>query len=85
MAGLPLLGEFGCTKPRLRLYLGNRGRLDSFPDLVVPPSPGAACDPFGIERSPFDTSQGPGRAASFHPARLGRCRQIDISRDSCRR
>ena len=53
--------------------------------LVVQPSPGAACDPFGIVRSPFDTSQGPGRAASFHPARLVRCRQRDTSRDSCLR
>ena len=85
MAGLPLLGDFGCTKPRLRLYLENRGRLDSFRGLVAQPSPGAACDPFGIGHSPSDTSQGPGRAASFHPARLGRCRQTDTSRDSCLR
>ena len=49
------------------------------------PSPGAVCDPFDIARSPFDTSQGPGRGVSFHPARLGRCRQTDTLRDSCLR
>ena len=85
MAGLPLLYVFGCTEPRQRLYLGNRGRLCSFPGLVLPPSPGAVCDPFGIVRNPSDTSQGPGRAASFHPVQLGRCRQTDTLRDSCPR
>ena len=85
MAALPLLGASDYKAPGLGLYLRNRGRLCSFPDLVLQPSPGAVCDPFGIVRSPSDTSQEPGRAASFHPARLGRCRQTDTPRDSCLR
>ena len=40
------------------------------------PNPGVVCDPFGIGRSPSDTSQGPGRAASFHPVRPGLAGQI---------
>ena len=85
MAALPLLCVFGCRGPGRSLYLGNRERLDSFPDLVLPPSPGAVCDPFGIVRSLFDTFQGQGRAVSFHPARLGHCRQTGPLLDSCRR
>ena len=66
---MPLsLGVFGCTKPGLRRYLRNRGKLCSFPGLVLPPSPGAVCDPFGIVRSPSDTSQGPGRFFSSSAA-----------------
>ena len=85
LASLPLRGEFGYKAPGLRLYLESRGRLYSFPYLVVQPSRGVVCDPFGTGRSPSDTSQGPGRAASFHPVRLGRCRLTDTSRDSCLR
>ena len=82
---LPLLCVLGCRGPGRSLYLGNRGRLYSFPDLVPQPSPGAVCDPFGIARRPSDTSQGQGRGVSFHPARLGRCHRTDTLRDSCRR
>ena len=85
MVVLPLLRVFGCRGPGRSLYLGNRGRLCSFHDLVPQPSPGAVCDLFGIARNPFDTSQEQGRAASFHPVQLGRCRQIGLLRDSCRR
>ena len=85
LASLPLRGEFGYKAPGLRLCLESRGRLYSFPYLVVQPSRGVVCDPFGTGRSPSDTSQGPDRAASFHPVRPGRCRRTDTSRDSCLR
>ena len=85
MAALPLLCVFGCRGPGLGRYFGDRERLDSFPDLVLPPSPGAVCDRFDIARNPFDTSQGQGHAVSFHPGRLGHCRQIGPLQDSCRR
>ena len=85
LASLPLRGEFGYKAPGLRLYLESRGRLCSFPYLVVQPSRGVVCDPFGTGRSPSDTSQGPNRAAFFHPVRPGRCRRTDTSRDSCLR
>ena len=81
-ASQPLPGEFGYKAPGLRLCLGSRGRLCSFPYLVVQPSREVVCDPFGTGRSPSDTSQGPGRAASFHPVQPGRCRRTDTSRDS---
>ena len=83
--GLPLRCVFGCRGPGLGRCLGNHGKLCSFPDLVLPPSPGAVCDPFGIARSLVDTSQGPGHAVSFHPVPLGRCHQTGLLRDSCRR
>ena len=85
MAWRPGLDASGYKAPGLRRYLGNRGRLCPSPGLVGQSSPGAVCDPFGIARSPFDTFQGPGRGVSFHPARLGRCRQTDTSRGSCLR
>ena len=85
LASPPLRGEFGYKVPGLRLCLESRGRLCSFPYLVVQPSRGVVCDPFGTGRSPSDTSQGPGRAAFFHPVRPGRCRRTDTSRDSCLR
>ena len=77
LASQPLLCEFGYKEPGLRLCLESRGRLCSFPYLVVQPSRGVVCDPFGTGRSPSDTSQGPDRAASFHPVRPGRYRRTD--------
>ena len=53
LASQPLRGEFGYKAPGLRLYLGSRGRLYSFPGLVVQPSRGVVCDPFGTGRSPL--------------------------------
>ena len=85
MAALPWFCAFGCRGPGQSQCLGNRERLGSFPDLVLQPSPGALCDPFGIARNPFDAFQGQGHAVSFHPARLGPRHQTGLLRDSCRR
>ena len=85
LASQPLRGEFGYKAPGLRLCLGSRGRLYSFPYLVVQPNRGVVCDPFGTGRSPSDISQERGRVASFHPVRPGRCRRTNTSQDSCLR
>ena len=79
LASQPLCGEFGYKAPGLRLYLESRGRLYFFPYLVVQPSRGVVCDPFGTGRSPSDISQGLDRASFFHPVRPGRCRRTDTS------
>ena len=65
LASQPLRGEFGYKEPGLLLYLESRGRLYSFPYLVVQPSRGVVCDPFGTGRSPSDISQERGSCRFF--------------------